>query len=280
MNREIVFKIKKCKLQLLWALLALIFFLSAPKKEKEFKSALLNPKYKVDEIELIQRNSQKLLLKKTGSFWLGETEIEGKDKLYFSCQNELVQKLLFNLSGITSFYEMSSGNKNLQKYGLAKEDSFTLKLSQNDSVVSAITFGSLDSRHRIFFCVQNQEKIFAAPSSPFEPYLNVNVDFWASPEIFPKEIVGADLKYRRGRVAYAKGLDWSKALEKVYDAKDGNIYKALFIPRNDSSDDYYCAFFAQPAAQRSQEEKDALKKINLLSIVSRWTLQRLLDEEY
>ncbi|MBQ3837872.1 MAG: hypothetical protein II814_12195, partial [Treponema sp.] len=60
-------------------------------------------------------------------------------------------------------------------------------------------------------------------------------------------------------------------------ANDGNVYKALFLPKTDG--DYYFSLDVQPSVQRPQAEKDAIKKINAVFNASAWTAQRLLKEE-
>ena len=284
MNSKILSLAKKFRLQMLLAALVAIYFLSAPKSEKSFKSVFLNPKYGVDSIELCEKGGA-LLLEKAGSFWLGSLDLENGKKLCFACDNLLVEKFLSNLRNVSDFYEISNGQGAKAGYGLDAADSFSLTLRQEDKKVLSVNFGSVDSRRRVFFCIEGKEKILAVDSESLSPYLTANENFWASPEIFPIGVVGIDLKYRRGKAALKNGkpllaedLNWSGALEKVYDAKDGNVYKALFLPGADG--DYYFALASNPSAQRDPVEKAALLKINSVFNVSSWTVERLLKEEY
>ena len=284
MNSKILSLAKKFRLQMLLAALVAIYFLSAPKSEKSFKSVFLNPKYGVDSIELCEKGGA-LFLEKAGSFWLGSLDLENGKKLCFACDNLLVEKFLSNLRNISDFYEISSGQGAKAGYGLDDADSFSLTLRQGDKKVLSVNFGSVDSRRRVFFCIEGKSKILAVDSESLSPYLTASENFWASPEIFPIGVVGMDLKYRRGKASLKNGkpllaedLNWSGALEKTFDAKDGNVYKALFLPSADG--DYYFTLASNPSAQRDPVEKAALLKINSVFNVSSWTVERLLKEEY
>lgn len=284
MNSKILSLAKKFRLQMLLAALVAIYFLSAPKSEKSFKSVFLNPKYGVDSIELCEKGGA-LFLEKAGSFWLGSLDLENGKKLCFACDNLLVEKFLSNLRNVSDFYEISSGQGAKAGYGLDDADSFSLTLRQGDKKVLSVNFGSVDSRRRVFFCIEGKSKILAVDSESLSPYLTASENFWASPEIFPIGVVGMDLKYRRGKASLKNGkpllaedLNWSGALEKTFDAKDGNVYKALFLPSADG--DYYFALASNPSAQRDPVEKAALLKINSVFNVSSWTVERLLKEEY
>ncbi len=276
---------KKFFPQILLLFLAALFFLSAPKKEKTFKTALLNPKRSVQKIVLGDPKFGKISLEKAGSFWLGKKEFSDGKAAFFPCDSDAIKGLLSALKKISTVAEVS-GSKKLSSYGLEKGGAFFLGLyDDGEKEAVSIYFGSLDSRRRIFFFVPKRQKIFAIDSQPLAPYLSLDMNFWASPEIFPKDIVGADKKWRRGKMALspkgqallAQDFDWSGAKEKIFDAGDGNLYKALFLPADEG--DYYCLFLARPSAQRPQVEKEALKKINSISLVSSWTFERLLLEE-
>ena len=277
---------KKFFPQILLFFLAALFFLSAPKKEKTFKTALLNPKHSVQKIVLGDQSFGKISLEKAGSFWLGKKEFSDGKTVFFPCDSDAIKGLLSALKKISTVVEVS-GSKSLSSYGLEKGGAFFLGLYGEGGEKEAVSiyFGSLDSRRRIFFFVPKRQKIFAMDSQPLAPYLSLDMNFWVSPEIFPKDIVGADKKWRRGKMALspkgqallAQDFDWSGAKEKIFDAGDGNVFKALFLPAEEG--DYYCLFLALPSAQRPQVEKEALKKINSISLVSSWTFERLLLEE-
>ena len=283
---------KNFGLQIFLALLVALYFASAPKTEKSVKSALLNPKYQADQIELFEPGQGRLVLTKAGSFWLGQFESDqahgldsSKNSVYFSCDSILIQKLLYNLQSIVNLYEISYTNSAKEKFGLRQDRAFSLKIWQKTQVVTSVKFGALDSQKRIALCADKNTKIWSTDSAALAPYLTVSPDFWAAPEIFPKDILGADKKYRHGKLALspanpgapllASELDWSAARQKIFDSGDGNLYRALFLPK--SGGDYYFAFEAVPSAQRPQEEKDALKKINAVWTVSAWTFERVFE---
>lgn len=280
MKTKFFSQIKKCRLQILLAALVALYFLSAPKKEKAFTTALLNPKHSVQKIVLGNFGHGKLVMQKTGSFWLGQKEAADNKTLFFASDSALIESFLSVLKRIATVYEISD-TKNLKAYGLEKGGSFFLELFSNEKSVLKIFFGSVDSAHRLFFFVPEREKIFSIDSEALAPYLTASENHWANPEIFPKEIVGTDKKYRHAKFAslqgqplLADGFNWSGAQVKDYDAGDGNLYKALFLPATQG--DYYCRLQVQPSAQRPQEEKDALKKINAVFMASAWTVERVL----
>ena len=283
MKAKVFSKIKNFRLQILLALLAALYFLSAPKSEKSFTTALLNPKHKVQKIVLGNLEQGKLVIQKTGSFWLGQKNVaDGKD-LFFICDPALAENFLSVLKRISTVYEVSN-TINLKAYGLEKGGAFYLELFDGEKSVLNIIFGSVDSAHRLFFFVPERQKIFSIDSEDLAPCLSASENLWASPEIFPKEIVGSDKKYRHAKLASLQGhplladdINWQDALAKDYDAGDGNVYKAFFLPKTDG--DYYCRLQVQPSAQRPQEEKDALKKINAVFNVSAWTFERVMEQE-
>ena len=269
---------KKFRLQIFLLVLVAIYFLSAPKSEKSFKSALLNPKYDVDELTLSDPQNESLVIKKIGSFWFGQEDfpIVAQNHLYFICDSFMVEQFIKNLKSLVNVYEVSN-KKNLNAFGLQDGQSFFLCAKKDGKVVTSVNFGKVDSMKRIFFSVSKRQKIFSVQSDFLSPYLSVNENFWASPEIFPKDLVGADKKYRRGKSAMvsAQEINWEGAAVKTYDAQDGNIYKALFLPKTDG--DYYYSLQVSPSAQRSQEEKEALKKLNAVFNVSAWTFERVIE---
>ena len=270
--------VQKRRLQILLVFLAAIFFAASPKREKSFNTALLNPKYDVDQIELLEPGGQGLVLKKCGSFWLGQKESRGSRILYFVCDSSLAENFIGGLKKIVRVEEISD-KKNLAAYGLKPGQAFLLCLKKDGKTLSQITFGNVDSLKRIFFSVPKRQKILSIDSDFFAPYLTADPNLWASPEIFPKSVVGIDKKYRHGRLAFdlQEDFDWSGASSKTFDAGDGNVYRALFLQRTDG--DYWNRFEAVPAAQRPQEEKDALKKINAVFNVSAWTYGRVMEQE-
>ena len=279
---------KKWKPQIFLAALALLYFAAAPKKEKSVTSALLNPKYQADKIELFEPGRGSLALSSAGSFWIGEFfshEGAAERRLFLACDKEQIEKFLANLKALVELIEISPRESSAEFYGLGDDKAFSIKVYQKGSVVSWLKFGSVDSVGRIFLRSQSNKKIWAADSKTLSPYLTARADFWAAPEIFPKDIVGSDKKYRHGRLALdsfgspllATSVNWSGALEKKYDPGDGNIYRALFLPKTDG--DYYCLFSAQPSAQRPQEEKAALNKINSVFLASAWTFERVFESE-
>ena len=282
---------RRFRLQLFLAALVALYFLSAPKSEKAVTSALLNPKYEPDQIELFEPEKGSLVLSKAGAFWLGQLSLDGEGAagcekcLYFICDNIVVNKLLYNLKSLVKLYEISDKKSAAASYGLRQDRAFSLKIRQKTQVVSSLKFGSVDSLARIFLCSDKNTKIWSTDSAALAPYLTARADFWAAPEIFPKDVVGEDKKYRHGKLAVgadkkpllADNFDWSGALAKTFDAGDGNVYRAYFLPRTDG--DYWCRFEAVPAAQRSLEEKDALKKVNAVFLVSAWTYSRVFEEE-
>ena len=270
--------IQKRRLQIFLIFLAAIFFASSPKREKSFNTALLNPKYDVSQIELFDPDGQGLVIKKCGSFWLGQKEASDSRTLYFVCDSSLVETFLGGLKKIVRVSELSD-KKNLALYGLKPDQAFLLSLKKDGKTLSEITFGNVDSLKRIFFSVPKKQKIFSIDSEFFAPYLSCDPNFWAAPEIFPKSVVGVDKKYRRGKLSLylQEAFDWSGASVKTFDAGDGNIYRALFLQKTDG--DYWFCFEAVPAAQRPQAEKDALKKINAVFNVSAWTYQRVMEQE-
>lgn len=283
MKAKVFSQIKKFRFQILLALLAALYFLSAPKNEKSFTTALLNPKHKVQKIVLGNLEQGKLVIQKTGSFWLGQKNVaDGKD-LFFICDPALAENFLSVLKRISTVYEVSN-TINLKAYGLEKGGAFYLELFDGEKSVLNIIFGSVDSAHRLFFFVPERQKIFSIDSEALVPCLSASENLWASPEIFPKEIVGTDKKYRHAKLASLQGqplladdINWQDALAKDYDAGDGNVYRAFFLPKTDG--DYYCRLQVQPSAQRPQEEKDALKKINAVFNVSAWTFERVMEQE-
>ncbi len=291
---------KRFSLQIFLAALVALYFFAAPKTEKAVTSALLNPKYEPDQIELFEPGKGSLVLKKTDAFWLGQMPLDaaalnggaegaagaagGENTLYFVCDNTVVNKLLYNLKSFLKLYEISDKKSAADSFGLRQDRAFLLKIRQKTQVVSSLKFGSVDSLGRIFLTADKNTKIWSTDSAALAPYLTANADFWAAPEIFPKDLVGVDKKYRRGKLAagadgrplLAAAFNWSDASVKVYDAGDGNLYRAYFLPRTDG--DYWCRLEAVPAAQRPQEEKDAMKKLNAVFVVSAWTYSRALEE--
>ena len=292
---------KRARLQIFLAALIALYFAAAPKTEKAVTSALLNPKYEPDQIELFEPGRGRLLLTKAGGFWLGQAPLDcassncgadsgagndafgasdqaldGENSLYFICDNTVVQKLLYNLKRIVKLYEISYKKSSENNFGLRQDRAFLIKIRQKSEVISSLKFGSVDSLGRIFLSADKNTKIWSTDSAPLAPYLTASADFWAAPEIFPKSVVGADKKWRHGKLARV-ALDWSPASVKTFDPGDGNLYRALFLPKADG--DYLCRFEAVPAAHRPQEEKDALKKLNAVFDVSAWTYSRVFDGE-
>ncbi|MBQ6027959.1 MAG: hypothetical protein IJL24_00320 [Treponema sp.] len=284
MKAKVFSQIKKFRLQILLAFLAALYFLSAPRSEKSFTTALLNPKHKVQKIVLGNLEQGKLVLQKTGGFWLGKKNAADQKDLFFASASALVESFLSVLKRISTVYEVSN-TLNLKAYGLDEGGAFFLGLyDEMGKDVLTLHFGSVDSQRRLYFFVPKRNKIFSIDSEALAPYLNLDINLWASAEIFPKDIVGSDKKYRRGKLAslqgqplLADGLNWQDALAKDYDAGDGNIYRAFFLPKTDG--DYYYRFEAQPSAQRPGEEKEALKKINAVFNVSAWTFERVMEQE-
>lgn len=274
---------KKHFLQILLAALCALYFISAPKKEKSFTTVLLNPKHSVQKIVLGNFDQGKLVLQKTGGFWLGQKEPSENKALFFAADSALINSFLSVLKRAAIVYEISD-TKNLKAYGLEKGGAFYLELFDGEKSVLEIIFGSVDSAHRLFFFVPEREKIFSIDSESLAPYLSAGENLWANPEIFPKEIVGTDKKYRHAKLAALGGqtlladdIDWQDALAKDYDAGDGNIYRAFFLPKTDG--DYFYRLQVQPSAQRPQEEKEALKKLNAVFNVSAWTFERVMQAD-
>ena len=283
MKAKFFSQIKKFRLQILLAFLAALYFLSAPRSEKSFTTALLNPKHKVQKIVLGNLEQGKIVLQKTGGFWLGQKNAADQKDLFFASDSALVESFLSVLKRISTVYEVSN-TLNLKAYGLEKGGAFYLELFDGDKSVLSVIFGSVDSRRRLYFFVPERESIFSIDSEALAPYLSASENLWASAEIFPKDIVGSDKKYRRGKLAtmgkqplLADGINWTGALEKDYDPGDGNVYRAFFLPKTDG--DYYYRFEAQPSVQRPDEEKEALKKINAVFNVSAWTFERVMEQE-
>lgn len=284
MKAKFFSQIKKFRLQILLAFLAALYFLSAPRSEKSFTTALLNPKHKVQKIVLGNLEQGKLVLQKTGGFWLGQKNAADQKDLFFASDSALVESFLSVLKRISTVYEVSN-TLNLKAYGLDGGGAFFLGLyDEMGKDVLTLHFGSVDSQRRLYFFIPKRNKIFSIDSEALAPYLNLDINLWASAEIFPKDIVGSDKKYRRGKLAslhgqplLADGINWQDALAKDYDPGDGNIYRAFFLPKTDG--DYYYRFEAQPSAQRSDEEKEALKKINAVFNVSAWTFERVMEQE-
>ena len=271
---------KKFRLQIFLLALVALYFISAPKSEKSFKSAFLNPKYDIDELTLSDPQNGSLVIKKVGSFWFGQAErpVETQNNLYYICDSFMVEQFIKNLKSLVNVYEVSN-KKNLSAFGLEDGQSFYLCAKKGGKEVTSVNFGKVDSMKRIFFSVPKRQKIFSVQSDFLAPYLSVNENFWASPEIFPKDLVGADKKYRRGKAALlsAQEINWEGATVKTYDAQDGNLYKALFLKKTDG--DYYYILQVSPSAQRSQEEKEALKKLNAVFNVSAWTFERVIESD-
>ena len=287
---------KKARLQIFLLALAALYFLSAPKSEKSFKTALLNPKYNVDQIFLSDPQNGSLELKKIGSFWFGQKEFlaNSQESLCFVCDSFMVQSFIKGLKNIVRVYEVS-GKKNLKAFGLQEGQSFLLRAKKDGKEVTCVNFGSVDSQKRIFFCVPKRQKIFSVQSDFLIPYISTAPSLWASPEIFPKSLVGADKKYRRGKIALESGatslasergaglpllaqnVNWQGATVKTFDTQDGNVYRAYFLPKTDG--DYYYWLNVSPSAQRTQQEKEALKKINAVFNVSAWTFERVMEQE-
>jgi hypothetical protein len=284
MKAKFFSQIKKFRLQILLAFLAALYFLSAPRSEKSFTTALLNPKHKVQKIVLGNLEQGKLVLQKSGSFWLGQKNVADGKALFFASDSALVESFLSVLKRLSTVYEVSN-TINLKAYGLEKGGAFFLGFyDEMGKDILTLHFGSVDSQRRLYFFVPKRNKIFSIDSEALAPYLSASENLWASAEIFPKDIVGSDKKYRRGKLAtmgkqplLADGINWTGALEKDYDPGDGNIYRAFFLPKTDG--DYYYRFEAQPSVQRLGEEKEALKKINAVFNVSAWTFERVMEQE-
>lgn len=284
--KKYLFFAKKFRLQILFALLVLLYFAAAPKNEKFFERAFLTSMSEADKIEMSEPGRGSLSFSKCGSFWLGEfySEEGESQPLFFCCDKSLVEKLLYNLQRKNRLYEISGSKDAKSAYGLRQDCAFSLKIRRKSEVILSLNFGSVDSKKRIFICVDNDTKISSTDSTAFAPYLALDANFWAAPEIFPKDIVGAEKKYRHGKLAVLDGrplkaddFDWTGAAEKDFDPGDGNFYRAYFLQRTDG--DYCFRFEALPSAQRPSEEKAALKKINAVFLVSAWTFEKVFEED-
>lgn len=308
---KFVFIARKYFPQIVLAFLVAIFFIASPKSEKSFDTALVNPKYEIDEISLRYEKEGSATLSKRGAFWICDyVSPEGK-KAVFPCDNAVVKNLLDYSRNIVKVYEISDNLKSRNSLGLSQTDAFCLEFSQNGKTVSKIFFGAADSRRRIAFYVEKQKKIYCTDSAILS-YLTLSPDFWCDPNIFPESVCdkidGATLaitplaigiekdlsqitRLRHGKIFLGEipnfsleglrrsqnGFSMDFPCVKIDDGK-GNVYEAFFLPTESAEGDYFCRFVAQPSAVRSEAESLAIKSLDYVTTVSAWTFGRIFSE--
>ncbi len=307
---KIVLIAKRFLPQIVLAFFVAIFFIASPKSEKSFDTALLNPKYEIDEISLRYEKEGSAVLSRRGSFWICDYVSPDGKKAVFPCDSTLVKNLLDHSRNVIKVYEISDSLKNKNSLGLSQDDAFCLEFSQNGKSVSKIYFGSADARRRIAFCVDKQKKIYCTDSAVLS-YLTVSPDFWCDPNIFPESVCdkidgGAlaisplaietekDLsqiaRLRHGKFFLDEIPNFSREdlryfqsdfpelpCVKIDDGK-GNVYRAFFMLTEGAEGDYFCRFDAIPSAARSEDETLAIKSFDYVTTVSAWTFARIFGE--
>lgn len=308
---KFIFIAKKFFPQIALAILVAIFFIASPKSEKSFESALVNPKYEIDEISLRYEKEGIATISKRGAFWIYDyVSPEGKNAV-FPCDSKLVKNLLDCSRSVVKVYEISDSLKNRDSLGLSQNDAFCLEFSQNGDAVSKIFFGAADSRRRIAFYVDKQKKIYCTDSAILS-YLTLSPDFWCDPNIFPESVcdkidggtlaisplaigIEKDLsqiaRLRHGKIfldeiqnfsienlRYSQnGFSAELPCAKIDDGR-GNIYQAFFMPTGGADGDYFCRFTAIPSAVRNESEALAIKSLDYVTTVSAWTFGRIFGE--
>ena len=309
---KFIFIAKKFFPQIALAILVAIFFIANPKSEKSFESALVNPKYEIDEISLRYEKEGSATISKRGAFWIYDyVSPEGK-KATFPCDSTVVKNLLDFSRSVVKVYEISDNLKNIDSFSLSQDDAFCLEFSQNGKTVSKIFFGAADSRRRIAFYVDKQKKIFCTDSAILS-YLTLSPDFWCDPNIFPESVcdkidegtlaisplaigIEKDLsqiaRLRHGKIFLGEIQNFSienlrhsqngfSAAElpcaRIDDGK-GNIYQAFFMPTGGAEGDYFCRFTAIPSAARNESDALAIKSLDYVTTVSAWTFGRIFGE--
>lgn len=302
---------KKFFPQIILAILVAIFFIANPKSEKSFESALVNPKYEIDEISLRYEKEGIATISKRGAFWICDyVSPEGKNAV-FPCDSKLVKNLLDFSRSVVKVYEISDNLKNIDSFSLSQDDAFCLEFSQNGKTVSKIFFGAADSMRRIAFYVDKQKKIFCTDSAILA-YLTLSPDFWCDPNIFPESVcdkigggtlaisplaigIEKDLsqiaRLRHGKIFLGEtpnfsledlrysqnGFSAELPCAKIDDGR-GNIYQAFFMPTGGAEGDYFCRFTAIPSAARNESEALAIKSLDYVTTVSAWTFGRIFGE--
>ncbi|MBD5435962.1 MAG: hypothetical protein HDR36_05580 [Treponema sp.] len=308
---KFIFIAKKFFPQIILAILVAIFFIANPKSEKSFESALVNPKYEIDEISLLYEKEGIATISKRGAFWICDyVSPEGKNAV-FPCDSKLVKNLLDFSRSVVKVYEISDSLKNRDSLGLSQNDAFCLECSQNGKTVSKIFFGAADSMRRIAFYVDKQKKIFCTDSAILA-YLTLSPDFWCDPNIFPESVcdkidggtlaisplaigIEKDLsqiaRLRHGKIFLGEppnfsledlrysqnGFSAELPCAKIDDGR-GNIYQAFFMPTGGAEGDYFCRFVAIPSAARNESESLAIKSLDYVTTVSAWTFGRIFGE--
>lgn len=308
---KFVFIARKYFPQIALAFLVAVFFIASPKNEKSFETALVNPKYEIDEISLRYEREGSATISYRGAFWTCDyVSPEGK-RAVFPCDGTVVKNLLGYSRSVITVYEISDSLKNMDSLGLSQEDAFCVEFSQDGNAVSKIFFGAADSRRRIAFYVDSQKKIYCTDSAILS-YLTLSPDFWCDPNIFPESVCGKmdgatiaisplaigiepDLsqisRLRHGRIfldeipAFSleglrlsqNGFSMDFPCVKIDDGR-GNVYEAFFMPTGGAEGDYFCRFVAQPSAARSEAESLAIKSLDYVTTVSAWTFGRIFSE--
>lgn len=308
---KFVFIARKYFPQVILAFLVAIFFIASPKSEKHFETALVNPKYEIDEISLRYEREGSATISKRGAFWTCDyVSPEGK-RTVFPCDGTVVKKLLGCSRSVITVYEISDSLKNMASLGLSQEDAFCVEFSQDGNAVSKIFFGAADSRRRIAFYVDSKKKIYCTDSAILS-YLTLSPDFWCDPNIFPESVCdkmdGATIaisplaigtepdlsqisRLRHGRIFLDEipgfsleglrhsqnGFSMDLPCVKIDDGR-GNVYQAFFMPTGGAEGDYFCRFVAQPSAARSEAESLAIKSLDYVTTVSAWTFGRIFSE--
>ncbi|MDE6067653.1 MAG: hypothetical protein K2F89_01690 [Treponemataceae bacterium] len=308
---KFIFIAKKFFPQIALAILVAIFFIASPKSEKSFESALVNPKYEIDEISLRYEKEGIATISKRGAFWICDyVSPEGKNAV-FPCDSKLVENLLDFSRSVVKVYEISDSLKNRDSLVLSQDHAFCLEFSHNGDAVSKIFFGAADSRRRIAFYVDKQKKIYCTDSAILS-YLTLSPDFWCDPNIFPESVcdkidggtlaisplaigIEKDLsqiaRLRHGKMFLDETPNFSienlrhsqnefsadLPCAKIDDGK-GNIYQAFFMPTESVEGDYFCRFVAIPSAARNESEALAIKSLDYVTTVSAWTFGRIFGE--
>lgn len=308
---KFVFIARKYFPQVILAFLVAVFFIASPKTEKSFETALVNPKYEIDEISLRYEREGSATISKRGAFWTCDyVSPEGK-RAVFPCDGTVVKNLLGCSRNVITVYEISDSLKNMDSLGLSQEDAFCVEFSQDGKTVSKIFFGAADSRRRIAFYVDSQKKIYCTDSAILS-YLTLSPDFWCDPNIFPESVCdkmdGATIaisplaigtepdlsqisRLRHGKIFLdeipAFSLEGLRYFEnrisselpcvKIDDGR-GNVYEAFFMPTGGAEGDYFCRFVALPSAARSEAESLAIKSLDYVTTVSAWTFGRIFSE--
>ena len=287
--------LKKYRLQIVLALLVLIFTAVLPRSKDSFKDSFIPKDSDAVMVTLSHSKEGTLVLKKLPSFWLGEFISLHDEKIYFPCDPLAVQKFLDNAQKPLTVYEISDTDISQQEYSLSQDDAFfvefAVKTRKKRQKVSKIRFGSIDHFGAVSFCREGKAKIYSVKSEIFN-FLKTDISFWGSPELFPASVCGSEknflkenaasfLKFRHGGLlSEASGrFDWSGAEPLELFSGSGDSYRIEFIQDEKSPGDFLCRLKAVPSLVREEEERAAIKKFNYVMKVSSWTFGKIFTEK-